>query len=217
MTQLVLASSSPRRREIIRMLDVAVTCVSPKELETKPGPGEAVEPYVARLSLGKAKEVFLQNLSSVVIGADTVVVLEGMILGKPINIKDATETLKALRDRTHQVVTGVAVLDPSTGEADIVTRSTVVSMRRYTNDEIADYVSRGQPFDKAGGYAVQDPIFNPGEYIEGCYLNVVGLPLCDLLTLLRRVEVNATMKAGWRLPDWCNDCPIAGVEKVSMA
>lgn len=217
MTQLVLASSSPRRREIIRMLDVAVACVSPKELETKPGPDEAVEPYVARLSLGKAKEVFLQNLSSVVIGADTVVVLEGMILGKPIDIKDATETLQALRGKTHRVVTGVAVLDPSTGEADIVTRSTIVSMRCYTNEEIADYVSRGQPFDKAGGYAVQDPIFNPCEYIEGCYLNVVGLPLCDLLALLRRVEVNATIGAGCRLPDGCNDCPIAGEEKVSMS
>lgn len=199
------------------MLDLAVTCVSPKEPETKPGSDEAVEAYVVRLSLGKAKEVFLQNPSSVVIGADTVVVLEGMILGKPIDIKDAIETLQALRGRTHRVVTGIAVLDPSTGEADIVTRSSIVAMRRYTNDEIADYVSRGGPFDKAGGYAVQDPIFNPCEHIEGCYLNVVGLPLCDLLALLRRIKVNATMGIGWRLPYGCNDCPIAGEEKVSMS
>jgi len=217
MIQLVLASASPRRREIIRILDLAVTCVSPKAPETRPGPDEAVERYVTRLSLGKAKEVSIQKPSSVVIGADTVVVSAGMILGKPYDIKGATETLQALRGRTHRVVTGLALLDPLTGKADTITRSTTVSMRRYTDDEISEYISRGEPFDKAGGYAIQDPIFNPCVCIQGCYLNVVGLPICDLLTLLRRIGVNATTRIGWTRPYECGDCLIGGAEKVSMS
>lgn len=190
------------------MLDIPVSFVSPEAPETRPEPGEGVESYVTRLALSKAKEVALKKPSSIVISADTVVVLEGTIIGKPSNTQEAVETLEALSGKIHQVVTGMAVIDPSTGEADTVTRSTIVAMRRYTGEEIAHYSSRGEPFDKAGGYAVQDPIFNPCERLDGCYLNVVGLPLCDMLALLRRIGVDVTTEVNWRRTDECASCPI---------
>jgi MAF protein len=111
-----------------------------------------------------------------IVAADTLVVFESEILGKPSSPSDATAMLERLRGRDHQVMTGVVVRRDTREWAAVV--STAVRMRTYTADETSAYVSTGEPFDKAGGYAIQDQAFRPVERVDGCYLNVVGLPLC---------------------------------------
>lgn len=217
MPQLVLASASPRRREIVQALDVMVATASSTAPEGPPEPDETAEAYVTRLALAKANEVAVRRTSSLVIGADTVVVLDGAIRGKPVSTDEATEALESLRGRTHRVVTGIAVVDAATGESRTATRSTDVTMRGYTDAEIADYVDRGEPFDKAGAYAVQDRVFKPAERLDGCYLNVVGLPLCDLIELLRQSGVDVMTRAGWRPPEECVGCPFGVTVEASTA
>jgi MAF protein len=128
----------------------------------------------------------------VIVGADTVVSLEGVSLGKPDDAQDATRLLRELRGRSHEVISSVALRDETGRILDISCR-TRVEMRAYTDDEIGAYVDSGRPLDKAGGYAIQDPDFAPVRSLEGCYLNVVGLPLCALSEGLREL--------GWPLAD----------------
>ena len=138
------------------------------------------EPLFAALNVALAKARAVSAGGSVVIGADTVVALDGAALGKPVDGAAATEMLLALRGRAHEVLTGVALREPNGQEwAGVV--STRVVMRTFSDGEIAGYVARGEPFDKAGGYAVQDAEFRPAEAVHGCYLNVVGLPLCAVV------------------------------------
>jgi septum formation protein len=117
------------------------------------------------------------DADDVVVAADTLVVVDGGVLGKPVDAEDAMRMLRDLRGRGHEVLTGVAVRTAQEREWGAVVGTRVV-MRAYGDDEVAAYVARGEPFDKAGAYAVQDTVFEPVERLEGCYLNVVGLPLC---------------------------------------
>ncbi|MCH7745803.1 MAG: septum formation protein Maf [Chloroflexi bacterium] len=205
---LVLASGSPRRRELIKALDMPVELSRPDGDEGSPRSGETPEEYVLRLSLDKAKQILDRYADSVIIGADTVVVLNEEVLGKPANDAGATAMLQRLRGVAHTVLTGVTVFDSRTGHWESMVKSTDVLMRRYSDMEIAAYVKTGGSLDKAGGYAIQDDGFRPTRSIQGCYLNVVGFPLCEVIRLLDELCVHATLKSDWQPPEQCRDCAL---------
>jgi MAF protein len=145
--------------------------------------------YVARLAAAKARAAVEVRSDTVVVAADTTVVADGMILGKPADADQAVKMLQQLRGRVHQVFTGLAVLRIADGTLLEDFCSTDVSMRDYSDEEILAYVSSGDPMDKAGAYAIQHRGFNPARPLQGCYANVVGLPLCNLLRTLKKVGV----------------------------
>ena len=169
---LTLASASPRRRELLQLLgldyDVAVSGV-----DETPGEGEDTPERLAQsLALRKARAVAAERSSGLVLGADTVVALEGVVFGKPADAAEAEATLRALRGRTHTVITGVALVDAATGESSSAYDATRVTMREYSDEEMAAYIASGNPLDKAGAYAAQDASFHPAAAIEGCWTNV---------------------------------------------
>jgi MAF protein len=141
-----------------------------------------------------------------VLGADTIVVLDNRILGKPEDAAEARSTLSALRGRSHQVITAIALLDP-TGEWLDHTQ-TDVHMRDYTDAEIEAYIKSAEPFDKAGSYAIQDPIFQPVERCRGCYCNVVGLPVLAVRSLLAKADFSLPEFSRQALPYECHQCPL---------
>lgn len=163
------------------------------DVDESPLPDEEPCPYVLRLSRSKAQAATdLVRGQPLIVAADTTVADDGEILGKPLDPAAAEQILKQLRGRTHQVHTAVSVLNTATGQLEQEIASTDVPMRDYSDQEIADYIATGDPFDKAGGYAIQHPGFHPVETRTGCYANVIGLPLCHLLKILRRMEIPVT-------------------------
>jgi septum formation protein len=189
---LILASSSPRRAEILRDAGIAFDVRAP-QIEEARLPNEGAEKMVARLAEAKARaaaESSGEKNSVIIIGADTAVELDGEIFGKPRDAADAREMLSYLSGRTHYVVTGIYVLRLPDGAARSAVETTAVTFARLDQKEIDAYVTSGEPLDKAGGYAIQG---RAGRYIprvEGCYFNVVGLPLARLYALLDEL--------GWR-------------------
>jgi MAF protein len=170
------------------------------------------EPLLSALSVALAKaRAVAASESETVLAADTLVVAGGALFGKPADAAEARRMLASLRGRTHQVLTGVAVLRAADGMAWGGVVATLVRMRDYTDAEIERYVARGEPFDKAGGYAVQDEQLRPAERLDGCYLNVVGLPLCAAASGLNSVGVQAAVSG--RPP--CAYCQ-AGAPLVSV-
>ena len=208
--QLILASASPRRRALIRALDIPARIVGSGDDEDAPRPGEPAHAYVQRLALAKARHALAANApaahSALILGADTAVAIDSAILGKPIDQAHAARMLKLLRGRPHRVVSGIALIDAAAGRHATAARASAVHMRRYTDAEIAAYIASAQPYDKAGAYAAQDTAFNPAARIDGCYLNVIGLPLCDVLRLLADFGAPARIKPDWRIPHGCPDC-----------
>ena len=190
--RVVLASTSPRRRDLIGALDIEVLFADPGVAEEKPVSGEPPEAYVQRLSVEKALSASESEPSAVIVAADTAVVLGEEVLGKPLDGREAREMLMRLRGRAHTVVTGVTVLDGADGRRHSVVEVSKVEMRAYSDREIGEYVESGKPMDKAGAYGVQDRRFRPAAAVNGCYSNVVGLPLCRLVELLSRVGVQAS-------------------------
>ena len=212
--QLILASASPRRRALIRALDIPARIVGSGDDEDAPRPGEPAHAYVQRLALAKARHALAAHApnaaSALILGADTAVAIDSAILGKPIDHAHAARMLNLLRGRPHRVVSGIALIDAAgidaAGRHATAARATIVHMRRYTDAEIAAYIASAQPYDKAGAYAAQDAAFNPAARIDGCYLNVIGLPLCDVLRLLADFGAPARIKPNWRIPHGCPDC-----------
>ncbi len=184
----VLASNSPRRREIVRALDARVECVDPGYDEGARSHGESPEQFAHRLARGKALAAASRAPRGIVIGADTIVALEGDVLGKPDSERQAVEMLERLRGRPHHVYTAVCAVDAETGRSVAEGADTLVTMREYTDAELKAYVASGEPFDKAGAYGVQDRTFRPADSVNGCYLNVVGLPLCVTARLIRQLS-----------------------------
>ena len=211
----VLASTSPRRRELIGGLDLEVVFAATDGVEGPPANEESPESYVLRLSAEKALGAAGPNPSAIIIGADTIVVLEDRVLGKPEGHREAREMLRRLRGRTHSVLTGVTVLDTATGRRHGAVQVSEVTMRSYDDKEISEYVASGEPMDKAGAYAVQDPHFRPAETVIGCYPNVVGLPMCDVVDLLARVGVEVGPYADSDTKAKCTACPLTTAEEVS--
>ena len=185
---IILASNSPRRRELLAQIGLVFT-VSPADVDESVLPGEAPEPYAVRLALDKARSAAMRAGKGIVIAADTIVVAGGAILGKPADAEDARRMLKALSGRQHEVVTGLAVMDAATRRSSARTSVTNVWFRDLSEREINAYVATGEPLDKAGAYGIQERGALMVERIEGCYSNVVGLPLSLLGEMLREFDI----------------------------
>jgi len=190
---LILASASPRRSELLAQAGFSFE-VRPAHIPEDPLPGEDPIAYVVRLAREKAEAVFAQfaaNSNSVsrtaVLGADTTVTLDGHILGKPEDPADAARMLRLLSGRTHRVMTGVAVVTQETTE--VAAEVTAVRFLTLSDAEIAAYIATGEPMDKAGAYAIQGRAARWIPRIEGCYFNVVGLPIALVSTLLEGVKM----------------------------
>jgi len=186
---LTLASNSPRRRQLLAlggwMFNVDVADIDETRL-----PGESPRAYVLRLAEEKARAVQQRtHADQIIIGADTSVVIDGDILGKPVDFAEARAMLARLRGRTHQVFTGIAALRLGDGVQLSEVVITDVPMRNYSDDEITQYIISGDPMDKAGAYGIQNPAFQPVAEMSGCYASVMGLPLCTLSTLLRQLGI----------------------------
>ncbi|MGH2620260.1 MAG: Maf family protein, partial [Anaerolineales bacterium] len=179
-----LASASPRREALLRLTGWKHFS-RPAEVDERPELGESPEQLTQRLAINKARA----SGGELALGADTVVVLENEVLGKPAGIDAAREMLQALRGRTHRVISSIALVD---GEGRTVALDTCVSevpMREYAEAEIEQYLRSGSPLDKAGGYGIQDGDFNPVnmDQMHDCFANVMGLPLCHLVRNMRRL------------------------------
>lgn len=203
---IVLASASPRRRELLMRLGLSFS-VAPVDMDEgavlqsmSAGPGPARLLARAKSRLAKAPP------AATVIAADTLVILDDVVLGKPEDAAAARAMLRALRDRTHQVITGVAVRPGGSSDTHVGHATSTVMMRPYSDEEIAAYVASGDPLDKAGGYAIQHPGFHPVARLEGCYWNVVGLPLCELSRLLADAGLPDLIPSSAQGRDRCSLC-----------
>jgi len=183
MKKLILASNSPRRKELLSLFGRSFNVI-PADINEDREIGELPIDYVRRLACEKASQI-AEHHEGLVIGADTIVVDGEELLGKPADEADARRMLQQLRGRTHQVFTGIAIIETTTGQSfDDVCR-TDVPMRTYTDIEIDAYIATGDPMDKAGAYAIQHPGFHPVVNLSGCYASVMGLPICLLSVGLR--------------------------------
>lgn len=180
--RLILASGSPRRREMLRIIGLPFEVARP-DIDETPQPAEAPDVYVARLSREKNAAI-VADPDSLILTADTTVADGSFILGKPATPAEAAAMLARLRDRTHLVHTGITLRDTRTDQHWTQVTTTQVIMRAYADHESQAYIDAGEPFDKAGSYAIQDATFHPVARYDGCYANVMGLPLCTLCKML---------------------------------
>jgi len=202
---ILLASASPRRRELIKLLGLPVETTS-ADIDEVALPGEQADEMARRLSVEKARAASAFSLlpsalpvssltarraaRRILLASDTVVSLDGEPLGKPRDAADARSMLQRLRGRTHQVYTAITLIDLSSDRSITDLAGSVVPMRTYTDEEIEAYIATGDPFDKAGAYAIQHDGFNPVENFTQCYANVMGLPLCHVVRALRQLGVD---------------------------
>lgn len=180
---LILASGSPRRAELLRQAGIRFE-VSAPDVDEALHPGEAPEAYVRRLAAAKARHVAASHPGRLVLGADTTVVVDGEVLGKPLDAADAARMLGQLSGRSHLVLTGVCLIGPA-GETRIESAVTTVEFRPLEDAEIAGYVDSGEPMDKAGAYAIQGGAAGFVTRLDGEYSNVVGLPVTLILGMCR--------------------------------
>ena len=184
----VLASASPRRRELLTQIGLTFD-VETADIDETPQLGEDPIRYVRRLAEHKAAAVFARHSNQsrlIVLGADTTVLCDGKILGKPVDEADAARMLRLLSGKAHQVITGVALV--SAGIVEVAAEVTAVEMIAMTEKQIADYVASGEPMGKAGAYAIQGRAARFIPRIEGCYFNVVGLPLARVSAMLETIR-----------------------------
>jgi MAF protein len=184
--KLVLASASPRRRQLFSLLSLPFI-VAAADVDEEIERGESPQEMVRRLSLAKARAVALSYPEDVIVAADTTVVVDGDVLGKPTDEAEAVAMLRRLRGRKHTVFSGVTVYHPTSGRTITELAESAVWMRAYADEEIARYAASGDPLDKAGAYAIQHQSFSPVERIGGCYASVMGLPLCHLARALAQL------------------------------
>ena len=192
---LILASASPRRRELLQQAGLEFTAV-PAGLNEDLLPGETAAAYVQRLAEEKAQTIWNAHKLKdtledrlVVLGADTCVVSDGNIFVKPVDAADARRMLQLLSGRTHAVMTGLAVISAARTVRDV--EITQVTFDQLTDEEIVRYVASGEPLDKAGAYAIQGYAARWIPRIEGCYFNVVGLPIARTVALLAEAQTPA--------------------------
>jgi len=181
---LILASQSPRRRELLTTAGIPFT-VRVREVEEIRRPGEPPDAYVRRLARAKAEAAW-ENRDEIVLGADTIVVLDQKVLEKPRNVADARAMLRLLAGRDHTVITGICLRHLKGAQVD--STATLVRFSPLTDSQIDDYVASGEPMDKAGAYAIQGLASKFVEYVEGCYFNVIGLPLSQVYRYLKSLE-----------------------------
>ena len=199
--RLVLASRSPRRYELLKQMgldfDVVPSCIEEGGLL----PGEAPREHVLRLSEAKARDVGMYYPDAWVIGADTIVFVDGTVLGKPKHREEAMEMLRQLSGKEHSVLTGFSVNHIGRGKRDQEAVQTSVKVKPLTEDEVKWYIGTGEPFDKAGAYAIQGIGSFMIESICGSYTNVVGLPVCELIQMLSRLGALTISKSGLRISE----------------
>jgi septum formation protein len=193
---IVLASASPRRQELLRNAGIPFV-VQAADIDETPRPGESPRDCAERLAGEKAAAFFRNRREDYVLGADTIVVVDDAILGKPRDAGDAARMLRMLSGRTHAVITGVCIVGPVASgqwsvasadehvEARTASETTLVTMCEISDEEIRDYVATGEPMDKAGAYAIQGIASRWVPRIEGDYSNVVGLPVARVYAMLR--------------------------------
>ncbi len=209
---LILASESPRRRELMKALGVDFqVCPAAIDEEKLRREVKTPEELAQKLALAKAQAVCDENPGSVVLGADTLVCLGSRIFGKPADAQEAREMLLALRGRPHRVITGLALITPGAMTPLVAHVGTSVLMRSYSDDEMAAYIASGGPLDKAGAYGVQDVDFHPAAPVNGCYFNVVGLPLCAASEILRQVGIRPRVDLDVTSACVSHRCPFAGL------
>jgi len=192
--RVILASASPRRRELLRTICPRFEVI-PSEIEETLDGGPTPE-AVAELALRKARAVAARAGAAIVLAADTIVVLDGMPLGKPSGREEARDMLVRLRGRQHEVLTGVAIVDGKTGRAASTTVVSRVLMAAYPDATIETYVASGAPLDKAGAYAIQDLQGALVDGIVGSYTNVIGLPVETTRRLLEGFGVGVSERSG---------------------
>jgi septum formation protein len=190
---LVLASASPRRQELLRNAGIPFV-VQPTDIPEVPRPAEAPRAFAERMAREKALTVFRQRPDDFVLGADTIVIVDAKILGKPRDAAEAARMLRLLSGRRHQVTTGVCLVGPQprtenrqleTGFEDVRSETTIVTVAALSDDDIRSYISTNEPMDKAGAYAIQGRASRWISHIEGDYFNVVGLPVSLVYKMLR--------------------------------
>ena len=179
---LILASASPRRAELLSNAGIAFTA-APAHVAEQALPGEQPLEYAQRLACDKARAIFARHPDNVVLGADTIVVTDAHLLEKPADARDAARMLRLLSARKHEVVTGVCLVAP--GKCSVGSETTSVTMSEISDEDIAHYVSTGEPMDKAGAYAIQGIASRWIPRIEGDYSNVVGLPVALVWRMLQ--------------------------------
>ncbi len=196
----VLASSSPRRYDLLKQLGLDFEVI-PSKIEENFLPGEPPREHVIRLAEAKAMEVGDRFPDRWVIGADTIVYVDGTLLGKPKSREEALKMLRQLSGKEHRVFTGLSVHHVKKGIAEREAVETSVKMKTLSPAEMEWYVSTGEPFDKAGGYGIQGIGSFMIESVHGSYTNVVGLPLCELIQLLYRVGALSISECGFGVSD----------------
>lgn len=207
---IVLASTSPRRKELFGLFELPFQVVA-ADIDEDVLPGEQPSDYVKRLALGKAQVVAGRlTQPAIVIAADTTVVHQGEIIGKPVDAADAERILRALRGQSHQVFSGLCVLNTASGQQVVELAESSVPMRNFSDSEMSAYIATGQPMDKAGAYGIQNSSFHPVENFAGCFANVAGLPLCHVLRNWRRWNLPVAVD----IPHACQrhlhyDCPVS--------
>ena len=180
---LVLASASPRRQDFLARLGLQFQ-VAPADIDETLHADESPEPFARRMAAAKAELVARDRPDACVIGADTVVALDGTVFGKPRDPDDALAILQTLRGRTHQVITGVAVVCPARGIDEVFTVSSEVSFAAFPDDILRAYIATGEPMDKAGAYGIQGRAAVFIDEIHGSYSGIMGLPLFETARLL---------------------------------
>lgn len=203
----ILASNSPRRRELLTLTGWSFSS-RPANIDETPRPEEQPAAYVTRLAREKALACKMET-PGLVLAADTIVVYDDRLLGKPVDTDDARRMLETLRGKNHKVMTAICLLDSKISRLENELCVSIVPMRRYSESEIEQYVMTGDPLDKAGGYAIQHAAFHPVENFRGCFASVMGLPLCHLKRLAARygLPVSNNLVAGCERTNQY-DCPI---------
>ena len=196
---LVLASASPRRQELLRNAGIPFI-VHATEIPEIPNPGETPKAFAERMAKEKAVAVVRQRSGDLILGADTVVMVDQQILGKPVDLSDAGRMLRLLSGRTHTVITGVCLLrtgnrEPATDFCNVRSDTTLVRMEQLTDGEIASYTATTEPMDKAGAYAIQGRASRWISRIEGDYFNVVGLPVALVFKMLLEHRIRIDERA----------------------
>jgi MAF protein len=206
---LILASGSPRRQQLIQLLGLPWrVMVADVDEDSIDHPDPAVN--VIQTAQLKAEAVLpLVPEKAIVLAVDTTVALDGQMLNKPTDENEARAMLQRLRGRTHQVHTGLVIINKATGQLITDVASVNVPMRHYTDEEIEAYIATGDPLDKAGAYAIQHPDFRPVSQLQDCYAAVVGLPLCHLVRSLRKIGVDVPVDIAHHCQVYHQyDCPV---------